>query len=315
MQNGSKRRGALEIAVASLIAAMAAPAMAQTSSDVRGGVEAWSRGEYDKAVAAWRPAALAGDADAQFNLAQAYMLGRGVARDVVVAERWFRKAALQGHLAAEAKYGLVLFDQGKRGDAAPWLEKAAMHGEPRAQLVFGTMLFNGDEVAKDWPRAYALIVRAAAANVARASAVQAQMDAKIPTDQRQRGLVLARQYEAAAQRPPLPPDIAGAGDRAASAPRPDASGAKPPVAATKASAPAPAPAAVAGGGWRVQLGAFGDPANARGLWNRIGGKFPGATVRYAKAGGLTRVLVGPYASKGAAAAACGSVKPCVAVGE
>ncbi|PTS74951.1 sporulation protein, partial [Sphingomonas sp. HMWF008] len=31
----------------------------------------------------------------------------------------------------------------------------------------------------------------------------------IPTDQRQRGLELARQYEAEAQRPQLPPEISG----------------------------------------------------------------------------------------------------------
>ena len=88
---------------------------------------------------------------------------------------------------------LVLFDEGKRGDAAPWLEKGVKRGEPRAELVLGTMLFNGDGVTKDWPRAYALLVRSAAAGTPRASEVQAQMDTLIPTDQRQQGLVLARQ--------------------------------------------------------------------------------------------------------------------------
>lgn len=329
-------------------------AMAPALADVRDGVDAWGRGDYKKAVAEWRPAANAGDADAQFNLAQAYTLGRGVPVDIPVAESWFRKAALQGHVAAQAKYGLVLFDQHKPGEAAPWLEKAAHRGEPRAQLVYGTMLFNGDGGAKDWPRAYAWIVRAAAANTPRASEVQAQMDKAIPTDQRQQGLELARRYEAEAQRPELPPEIAGkpqkAGIRGTDVPPSDYDSSAPrkpevlalaperqptrtkparvrppaPVAPASASpapvpaaqpprAPAPAAIATSRGGWKVQLGSFGDPGNARKLWGQVAHRFAGAEVQYVKGGAMTRVLVGPFASKGAALAACGAVKPCVPV--
>ena len=312
---------------------------AARGADVRQGVDAWTRGDYKKAVDEWRPAAIAGDADAQFNLGQAYTLGRGVPTDIALAENWFRKAALQGHLQAETKYGLVLFDEGKRIDAAPWLEKAVKRGEPRAQLVLGTMLFNGDGVARDWPRAYALLVRSAAAGTPRASEVQAQMDTLIPVEQRQQGLVLARQYEAEAQRPQLPPEIAGRGSvntvRSTDLPpskydpsienRPEIPPlrpvkvkprAAPPVAVAVRDAPPPPPTVATGrGGWHLQLGAFGDPGNARKLWGQLGGRFPGATVSYVKGGALTRVLVGPYGSKAAAAAACGSVKPCVPVSD
>lgn len=318
---------------------------APASADVKQGVDAYSRGEYRKAVDEWRPAAIAGDADAQFNLGQAYTLGRGVPVDIAMAESWFRKAALQGHFEAEAKLGLVLFDQGKRSEAAPWLDKAVKRGEPRAQLVLGTMLFNGDGVEKDWPRAYALLVRSAAAGTPNASQVQAQMDTLIPTDQRQRGLVLARQYEAEAQRPQLPPEISGQGSVAAMrgtdlppsnydpsvarkpeivalrperpqprpTPTPSRAAPAPEVAAVRT--PAPPPASTGRGGWRLQLGAFGDPGNARKLGGQIGSRFPGASVTYVKAGALTRVMVGPYGSRSAAAAACRSVKPCVPVSD
>ena len=314
-------------------------AVAPAFADVRDGVDAYSRGEYKKAVDEWRPAAIAGDADAQFNLGQAYTLGRGVPVDIAMAESWFRKAALQGHFEAEAKYGLVLFEQNKRSEAAAWLEKSAKRGEPRAQLVLGTMLFNGDGVGKDWPRAYALLVRAAAAGTPNASQVQAQMDTLIPTDQRQKGLILARQYEAEAQRPQLPPEITGRGNVAAirgtdlppsnydpsidrkpevvalrpARPVPVKPRATPPIDAATVRTQAAPPVASGRGGWRVQLGAFGDPGNARRLWGQVGGRFPGASVAYVKSGALTRVLVGPYGSKGAAAAACGSVTPCVPV--
>lgn len=331
-------RNALILGVAGLLLTVGAAAMPAVA-DVRDGVDAWSRGDYRKAVDEWRPAAIAGDADAQFNLGQAYSLGRGVPVDIPIAESWFRKAALQGHIEAEAKYGLVLFDQKKRAEALPWLEKAVKRGEPRAELVLGTMLFNGDNVAKDWPRAYALLVRSAAASTPGASEVQAQMDTLIPTAQRQQGLVLARQYEAEAQRPQLPPEISGRGTSTAMqgtdlppsqydpnvgnrpqivslAPPPPSTPPKPratPRATAVADTP-PAPA-VGHGSWHVQLGAFGDPGNARKLWGQVGGRFAGASVSYVKGGALTRVLVGPYPSRAAAAAACGAVRPCVPVNQ
>ena len=45
----------------------------------------------------------------------------------------------------------------------------------------------------------------------------------------------------------------------------------------------------------------------------MSGRFPGRQPYYVKAGSLTKLLVGPFASRAAAASACGSVKPCVPV--
>ncbi|WP_010164322.1 SPOR domain-containing protein [Sphingomonas sp. PAMC 26617] len=289
--------------------------LAPARADVRDGVDAWSKGDYRTAVAAWRPAAEGGDADAQFNLAQAYMLGRGMPADRSVATGWFHKAALQDHVAAIAKYGLVLFDAGKRSEALPWLEKAAHRGEPRAQLVLGTMLFNGDSVARDWPRAYALLVRSAAADTPHASEVQAEMDRAVPVAQRQQGLELARQYEAEARRPQMPAEsarpVAVAKVRADDLPRSKTALVETP---RKPAVRPPAPTVPSSqGNWRVQLGAFGDPANARRLWTQMAARFAGTSVSYVKAGTLTRVLAGPYPSSAAATHACGTVRPCVAV--
>ena len=151
------------IAVALLASlAGAAPAGAQA---VKAGVDAWSRGDFAGAVAQWRGPAVAGDADAQFNLGQAYKLGRGVPLDPALAESWFRKAALQGHPQAEDNYGFALFQAGRKAEAAPWLEKSVRRGEPRGQLVLGTMLFNGDGVPRDYPRAYALMTLASQAGL------------------------------------------------------------------------------------------------------------------------------------------------------
>lgn len=303
------------LAAAAGVALLVAPAplqsvSAQSAPDpVKAGVDAWQRGDYKTAIANWRGPAVAGDPNAQFNLGQAYKLGRGVTADLNQAEEWYRKAAIQGHPEAEDNYGLALFQNGKRTDAVQWLQRSSTRGEPRAQFVLGTMFFNGDSVTRDWVKAYALIVRSSQSGLPQASSALAQMDRYISLGDRQQGLALARQYEEQAGRTPLPPvqvaDTGPARSPPASQPKPKPTP-KPPV---QVAAAGP----VRDGGWRVQLGAFGDPNNARKLWGQVGGRFPGRSVSYVKQGSLTRVLVGPFASRAEAAGACGGVKPCVPV--
>ncbi|MFM6854406.1 MAG: SPOR domain-containing protein [Sphingopyxis sp.] len=171
--------------------ALATPALA----DVRAGVAAWEAGDYPRAVAEWRPIAIAGDADAQFNLAQAYKLGRGVPQSLPDAATWFRRAADQGHLQSQDNLGLVLYEMGQKGDALPFLEQSSARGEPRAQYVLAAELFNGERMSRDYPRAYALMKRASDAGLQRASAGLVQMDAAIPLEQRQRGLAMAAEMD------------------------------------------------------------------------------------------------------------------------
>ena len=302
--------------------ALVAPAFAQ-EDPVKAGVDAWERGDYRTAVDRWRGPAVAGNPDAQFNLGQAYKLGRGVPADLGQAEDWYRKAALQGHPQAEDNYGLALFQNGKRAEAVQWLTKSASRGEPRAQFVLGTMYFNGDVVQRDWVRAYALVVRASQSGLPQASAALAQMDRYISLGDRQQGLALARQFEDDANRPQLPVEYASntpPSQPVTVKPKPKPTPTPPPsrtaqVATVKVVPPPAAKPVVRDGGWRVQLGAFGDPNNARKLWSQVSGRFPGRQVYYVKAGNLTKVLVGPFASRGEAASACGSVKPCVPVGQ
>ncbi|KQO55514.1 SPOR domain-containing protein [Sphingomonas sp. Leaf257] len=192
------------VAPAALLAAFLVATPVLAVPDVKAGVDAWAQGDYRKAVEEWRGPAVAGDADAQFNLAQAYKLGRGVPLDPTLAESWFRKAAVQGHIQATDNYGLALFQSGKKAEAAPWLEKSIAHGEPRAQLVLGTMLFNGDGVPRDYPRAYALMTLASQAGLQAASQTLAQMDQYITPPDRQHGVELAQQYRARLAALPAP---------------------------------------------------------------------------------------------------------------
>jgi tetratricopeptide (TPR) repeat protein len=162
-------------------------------ADVQAGVDAWRGGDYAQAVSEWQPLADAGDPDAQFNLGQAYKLGRGVPQDMSRARDLFGLAAAQGHLQAEANYGLILFQEGNREQAMPYIVRAAEAGEPRAQYIYGTALFNGDLAPRDWPRAYALMTNASAAGIPQASASLQQMDSYIPIEQREQGREMASQ--------------------------------------------------------------------------------------------------------------------------
>jgi uncharacterized protein len=324
------------LAVAAGAALLVAPAIAQTAPEdpVKVGVDAWEHGDFKGAVERWRLPAAQGNPDAQFNLGQAYKLGRGVATDLVQAEEWYRKAALQGHPQAQDNYGLALFQNGKRDQAVEWLQRSASRGEPRTQFVLGTMYFNGDGVERDWVRAYALIVRSSQSGLPQASTALAQMDKYISLSDRQQGLTLARQYEEAANRPHntdyasnIPPQTQVASAAPVRIPpvvtrRPErtqpATTLSQPVEAPVVRTPPVRVAAVESppardGGWRLQLGAFGDPNNARKLWSQVGSRFPGRTVSYVKLGSLTRVLVGPFGSSAEASRACGSVRPCVPV--
>ncbi len=180
------------LAAAAGLAGGAVPSLAAPGDGrVRAGVEAWSRGDWAAAVREWQAPAAAGDADAQFNLAQAYKLGRGVPTDLAKATALFGKAAAQGHLQAADNYGLMLFNAGQRTQALPFVRAAADRGDARAQYLLGIAHFNGDIVPRDWVRAYALMTLARTGGVASASAAMTEMDKHIPLDQRQAGVVLA----------------------------------------------------------------------------------------------------------------------------
>lgn len=285
-------------------------------ASVKAGVEAWSRGDYKRAIAEWRGPAMAGDADAQFNLGQAHKLGRGVAADPRAAESWFLKAAMQGHAQAEANYALALYQAGRRADALPWLEKAAMRGEPRCQLVLGTMLFNGDGVPRDYPRAYALVSRARAAALPTAAETLARMEPYVTAADRERAAALARQYPADVAPPALAPVRSAAESPPPQRPRPTPSA--PPVSTVVLEAApgagAPAPMRVGSGGWGVQLGAFRERANAEAMWARMASKFPDADPAYWERDGLIRVKATGYATRTAAEAACRRAgAPCIIV--
>ena len=185
---------------AAIFGAMAAPLSAQS---VKAGIEAWQRSDYVRAITIWRPLAEKGDADAAFNLGQAYRLGRGIPTDLAAAQTWFERAAQKGHVDAQATLGLLLFQNGNQPEGLKWLKAAAEQGEPRALLVYGTALFNGDSVAQDPILGYAYISRAAAQGLEPAKDTLTQLDKLMPLEDRKKGVALAM-AKAKAVPPPAP---------------------------------------------------------------------------------------------------------------
>ncbi len=195
------RHSAIGLTAKSMIAAIGLATVAATGcaspayADVKDGVDAWSRGDYDTAVAQWQGPAAKGDPDAMFNMGQAYKLGRGVPRDMGKAEDFYRRAAQKGHVRAADNYGILLFQTSRQAEALPWLNAAADRGEPRAMYILGIAAYNGDYTPKDVVRAYALMTRSAATGLQQAQSSLAAMNDGIPLEQRQQGVALAEELD------------------------------------------------------------------------------------------------------------------------
>lgn len=316
------------------LALLTAPALA----DVKAGVDAWSAGDYTRAVVEWQGPAAAGDPDALFNLAQAYRLGRGVEPDNARARQLYEQAAKLGHVKAADNYGLMLFQEGEQDKAMPLVRAASDRGDPRAQYVLGLSHFNADYAPRDWVRAYALMTLANGAGLPQARDALAQMDLYIPAAQRSQAQSLARELEskakaqrsaelAAAELGTMPtaaatlPAVITTRPVAAPAPAPapvpapapaPVRVAAAPAAAARATAPipAPAPAPRVGGNWRVQLGAFGVAANADRMWNQLSGNpaLAGTRKTLVPSGKVTRLLATGFASEADATRACAALK-------
>jgi len=114
---------------------MASSVLAQSGFDK--GAAAYKRGDFETALAVFRPLAENGDARAQSILGLMYSYGEGVPVDDRESARWYRRAAEQG--SSVAQYNLGMFYLEGKGvsqntdEAISWLIKAADGGHFRAR--------------------------------------------------------------------------------------------------------------------------------------------------------------------------------------
>ena len=109
------------------------------AAEAIGAVYFWGQGvaiDYERAMAAYKIGAEAGDSTSQFQLGHMYYNGTGVAVDYK--------------------------------QARPWLEKAAAQDQPNAVRVLGVMYSEGKGVAPSWRRAREHFERAIELGISRA---------------------------------------------------------------------------------------------------------------------------------------------------
>jgi TPR repeat protein len=140
--------------------------------------------DYQKAMEWYEEAAKQGNADAQFKLGYMYFYGEGVVQAYVKAFYWFEKAAMQDNAAAQYSLGLMHYEAkgipqdyetavylfGKSAeqgyDKAKLylkiirLEREAERGNAAAQYDLGLIYYKGQEIERDFQKAFWLFEKA-----------------------------------------------------------------------------------------------------------------------------------------------------------
>lgn len=119
------------------VALLVASSVLADSALFEKGASAYKRGDYETALAVFRPLAENGDARAQSILALMYSYGEGVPVDDREAARWYRRAAEQNSNVAQFNLGMLYLEGRGVGqdtdEAIVWLTKAADGGHFRAR--------------------------------------------------------------------------------------------------------------------------------------------------------------------------------------
>jgi uncharacterized protein len=109
--------------------------------------------EKNKQFQKLKKSAEAGDAEAQYNLGQAFEYGEYDNVDFAEAMRWYKKAAQQGYVHAQFKLS-IFYEDGMACEvdfkaAYLWAEKAALQGLIHAQKRVSAFLSLGKGVGRD----------------------------------------------------------------------------------------------------------------------------------------------------------------------
>lgn len=100
-------------------------------------------------IASLHKQAKEGNADSQYQLADAYLNGNGVPRDSKQGVEWLRKAASQDHPAAQLALSRLYLSGGERNipkdpkQGLEWLRKSADHGYAPAEYSLGLLYRDG----------------------------------------------------------------------------------------------------------------------------------------------------------------------------
>lgn len=124
-------------------------------------VPAWAQSGLSAENAALLKRAQAGDAQAQFDLGQAYDFAQGAPLDEAQAMRWYLAAAEKGLAEAQNSLGGRLMSQRKFDQALPWFEKAAAQNHVQSINSLAFLYDTGQGTKQDRERARELYLKAA----------------------------------------------------------------------------------------------------------------------------------------------------------
>ncbi|KAF9919023.1 hypothetical protein FBU30_011185 [Linnemannia zychae] len=127
--------------------------------------------DYAMAMEWYLKAALQDSPDAQFQIGELFLFGRGVPKNMSSAMEWYLKAADHGLASAQYKYGdLLLSDPALTSTsydkfvATRWIHRAASQGYIPAQIKLDKMYETGEGVEKDDNKAVEWFQKAGAAH-------------------------------------------------------------------------------------------------------------------------------------------------------
>lgn len=108
----------------------------------------------------------AGDAEAQFELADKYYSCPEKERDYKLAQKWFRAAAAQNHKIAHLRLGELHFERANYVKAMKHFQSASYFGEVTSRLKIAEMYESGLGVKKSYIQAILWLLKASARNPA-----------------------------------------------------------------------------------------------------------------------------------------------------
>ena len=106
-------------------------------------------------------AAELGHADAILSMGWFYLNGYGVARDLRMAQHWYRRSARRGNPSAMFSLGYIAYIMGGYSEARRWFERASKHGHQRSLYWLGKLAWRGHGIAHSRSVAFDYFHRAA----------------------------------------------------------------------------------------------------------------------------------------------------------
>jgi TPR repeat protein len=122
---------------------------ARASRHIERGEAAYAGKRFFSALRRWRAAHSAGSSEAAFRIAELYVMGEGVQRNLAEAVKWYRRAAERGHSRAQFRLGLVLLNGAQGGGVAKWHSAASARDAELAQRNAEALFPSGFEVRPD----------------------------------------------------------------------------------------------------------------------------------------------------------------------